>query len=106
MEIMYPEGEREINMYHIDGNYVVMTHYCGGGSQPRLKLDQSNTSSELMFFDYFDATNLEDPAKDRHIHASRLVFVDINHIESWWKVFKEGKELAESKFDLERSLNP
>jgi hypothetical protein len=103
MEIMDPEGEREINMYHVDGTDVVMTHYCGGGSQPRLKLDHTKASSEVMPFTYFDATNLENPAADRHIHASRLVFVDANHIESWWTVFKDGKELAMSRFSLERT---
>jgi hypothetical protein len=103
MEIMDPEGEREINMYHVDGTDVVMTHYCGGGSQPRLKLDRSRASSETMSFVFFDATNLENPAEDRHIHAHRLVFVGANRMESWWTVYKEGGEVAKSRFTLERT---
>jgi len=55
---------------------------------------------------YFDATNLKNPTEDRHIHASRLVFVDEHHVESWWTVFKEGTELAKSRFNLERSPDP
>jgi hypothetical protein len=106
MEIMDPEGEREINMYHVDGTDVVMTHYCGGGSQPRLKLDQTKASSESMPFVFLDATNLESPAEDRHIHASKIVFVGANGLESWWTVYKEGREIAKSKFALERTSNP
>ena len=82
MEIMDPDGEREINMYHVNGNDFVMTHYCGGGSQPRLKLEYTRASSESMPFVFFDATNLENPAVDRHIHAGKIVFVDTNHLES------------------------
>jgi hypothetical protein len=105
MEIMDPDGEREINMYHVDGNDFVMTHYCGGGSQPRLKLEYTRASSESMPFVFFDATNLENPAVDRHIHAGKIVFVDTNHLESWWTVYKEGKEVAKSRFTLERMTN-
>ncbi len=105
MEIMDPDGEREINMYHVNGNDFVMTHYCGGGSQPRLKLEYTRASSESMPFVFFDATNLENPAVDRHIHAGKIVFVDTNHLESWWTVYKEGKEVAKSRFTLERMTN-
>lgn len=106
MEIMDPEGEREINMYHVDGTDVVMTHYCGGGSQPRLKLDHARANSESLPFVFFDATNLENPAEDRHIHAGRLVFVGANHLESWWTVHKEGREMAKSRFILGRTSEP
>jgi hypothetical protein len=106
MEIMDPEGEREINMYHVNGTDVVMTHYCGGGSQPRLKLDYARATSESMPFVFLDATNLENPAEDRHIHAGKIVFVDANHLESWWTVYKEGREVAQSRFRLERTSNP
>jgi len=106
MEIMDPEGEREINMYHIHGTDVVMTHYCGGGNQPRLKLDHASASSESMPFVFLDATNLENPAEDRHIHAGKIVFVGANRLESWWTVYKEGREVGKSRFTLERTSTP
>ena len=35
METMGPGTEHEmINMYHIDGDDLVLTHYCAGGNQP------------------------------------------------------------------------
>ena len=105
MEIMDPEGEREINIYHVDGTDVVMTHYCGGGSQPRLRLDRDGASSAAMSFKYYDATNLENPAEDRHIHAHRLVFLDANRMESWWTVYKKGVEVAKSRFTLRHTRN-
>ncbi len=35
---MYPGMEHEMtNMYTLDGNTLVMTHYCAGGNQPRMR---------------------------------------------------------------------
>jgi hypothetical protein len=103
LEIMDPEGEREVNIYYLDGDDLLMTHYCGGGNQPTLKLERDKASSDMLPFIFSTVTNLEDPAKDRHIHASKLVFVKPDRIESWWTVFKDGREAAVSKFLLERS---
>ena len=38
-ELMYPGDDHEmLNVYHADGDRVLMTHYCGAGSQPRLEV--------------------------------------------------------------------
>jgi hypothetical protein len=35
METMGPDSEYEmINMYHLDGDELVLTHYCSSGNQP------------------------------------------------------------------------
>ena len=35
--------------------------------------------------------------------TGKIVFVDSNHLESWWTVYKEGGEVAKSRFTLERT---
>src|SRR5436190_790475 len=37
MEDLMPDGENMITMYHLDGDALVMTHYCGLGNQPKMK---------------------------------------------------------------------
>jgi hypothetical protein len=106
LEIMDPEGEREINVYHLVGDDLLLTHYCGGGNQPTLKLERDRASNDMLRFTFSTATNLKDPSKDRHIHASKIVFLDPDRIESWWTVFKDGKETAVSRFRLARSEGP
>jgi hypothetical protein len=103
LEIMDPEGEREVNIYYLDGDELLMTHYCGGGNQPTLRLERAKASGDLLPFVFSTVTNLEDPATDRHIHASKVVILAPNRMESWWTVFKKGKEAAVSRFLLERS---
>jgi hypothetical protein len=102
MEMMDPEGEREVNMYHLDGDDLVMTHYCGGGSQPTLRLDRPTSDRDRLSFTFVRSSNLKNPAQDRHIHAGKLVFLGPDQLESWWTVYKGGKELAVSKFMLQR----
>ena len=43
-----------------------------------------------------------DPATDEHIHATRLVIVDADKIESSWTGYRDGKEAGVRTFDLER----
>jgi len=102
MEIMDPDGEREINVYYVDGDDLLLTHYCGGGNQPTLRLKPTKPGGSELSFDFSSVTNLENPARDRHIHAGKVVFAGPDRIESWWTVYKEGKELAVSKFVLQR----
>ncbi len=46
METMYGGTDHEmINMYHLDGDDLVLTHYCSGGNQPRMKLDRASATA-------------------------------------------------------------
>ena len=101
METMNPgvEGHEMINMYHLDGDDLVLTHYCAGNNQPTMRLAASSASE--MRFDFTGGTNF-DPAKDEHIHAARLVLVDADTLESSWTGYNEGKEVGTRTFVLER----
>lgn len=102
-EIMNEGTEHEmINMYHLDGDDLLMTHYCAGGNQPRMKLDTARATPDKLPFVYMDGTNL-DPAKDGHIHAGTLVFEDDGTLDSRWIGWFEGKPMgAPTTFALKR----
>ncbi len=53
--------ENMITMFHMDGDRLLMTHYCGAGNQPRMKLVASNPKS--VDFEFFDGTTSA-PATD------------------------------------------
>lgn len=74
------------------------------GNQPTLKLERDKVENDMLQFAFATVTILQDPSKDRHIHASRIVFLNPDRIESWWTVFKDGKEAAVSRFLLERKV--
>ncbi len=49
-----------INMYHLDGDDLVLTHYCAGGNQPHMKLDRASATSGKLQFDFIGGTNLDE----------------------------------------------
>lgn len=103
METMHPDTEHEmINMYHVDGDDLVLTHYCAGGNQPQMKLDRSTATSKELRFDFTGGTNL-DPSKDQHIHGAKIVFVDGDHVQSAWTGYQDGAEAGVMVFELARA---
>jgi len=102
METMNPGTDHEmINMYHLDGDELVLTHYCAGGNQPTMRLDRGESTADHLVFDFTGGTNL-DPAVDGHIHAARITLVDADHLDSAWIGWAEGKEAGEMAFQLTR----
>jgi len=45
-----------ITMFHLDGDRLMMTHYCGAGNQPRMKGTLS-PDGKTVAFEFVDATN-------------------------------------------------
>ena len=103
METMGPGTDHEmINMYHLDGDDLLLTHYCAGGNQPQMRLNKSESSADQLVFDFAGGTNLE-PQVDNHIHSARIELVDGNHMESVWKAYSGGEEVATMTFHLARA---
>lgn len=100
METMFPDTDHEmINMYHLDGDDLVLTHYCAGGNQPTMKLVEAKDGT--LRFDFTGGTNL-DPSVDHHIHAAELVVGD-ETLSSRWTAWGEGQETGVNVIELTRS---
>jgi hypothetical protein len=55
------KGEEDmITMFHLDGDRLLLTHYCGAGNQPRMHA-VSSPDGKTLAFDFLDATNLLKP---------------------------------------------
>lgn len=103
METMNPGTDHEmINMYHLDGDELMLTHYCAGGNQPSLRLAADKSSPEMMVFEFAGGTNL-DPAVDEHIHGAQITLVDNDHLTSAWTGYKNGEEAGQMTAHLERA---
>lgn len=94
--------EDMITMFHLDGNRLLMTHYCGAGNQPRMKATAS-ADGKTITFDFLDATNLAS-ADAGHMHRMVLNLIDPNHHTEEWTFLDHGKQMKET-FALQRK-NP
>lgn len=102
MEMMNPGTDHEmINMYHLDGDELMVTHYCAGGNQPSMRLAADKSTAEKMVFEFAGGTNL-DPAVDMHIHGAEITLVDEGHLNSVWTGYADGAEAGKMTFALAR----
>jgi len=103
METMQPGTDHEmINMYHLDGDELVLTHFCAAGNQPTMRLDRANSTADHLVFEFTGGTNL-DPAVDHHIHAAELSFEANGTLESAWASYVNGKPAGMMTFFLTRA---
>jgi hypothetical protein len=100
LEDLFPGTPHEmLTIYHLDGDKLVLTHYCAMANQPRMSLT-SSTSGELVF-DFAGGANIK-PDVDPHMHSARINLRDADHLESEWVVYQSGHALDSKKFFLER----
>jgi hypothetical protein len=101
VETLFPGEEKEMEtLYHLDGDHLMLTHYCHCGNQPRMRAQSGGDKDELVF-EFAGGSNLN-PAKDTHMHSYRVRFVDADHLHGEWELYTEGKSAAKHAFDLVR----
>ena len=102
-EALFPGTDHEmLTVYHLEGDDLVLTHYCAMGNQPRMRLVQAaGTDPFEMRFDFMGGTNM-DPARDGHMHSGRMTLRGANRIEAEWAVYDKGKQAGANKFFLDR----
>ncbi len=83
--------ENMITMFHMDGDRLLMTHYCGAGNQPRMKVISSDAKS--VSFEFFDGTNIG--PGDGHMQHVTFTQPDVDHHVEEWIFLDHGKEMKE-----------
>jgi hypothetical protein len=101
METLFGGTSHEmITMYHLDGEDLVLTHYCAAGNQPKMKLDTEKSTDRDLRFSFAGGTNIT--AEGFHMHEGRLMLRDADHIESEWAGQQGGKPGHTAGFKLTR----
>jgi hypothetical protein len=77
-----------LTVYHLDGDRLLLTHYCMAGNQPRMRAKTYNAESGELEFQFLDATNL--PAGGGHMHDATFHFVDNDHLATAWEFYENG----------------
>jgi len=94
--------EDMITMFHMDGDRLLMTHYCGAGNQPRM-VGTMSPDGKTVTFNYLDATNLLS-AQPGHMERLVVTMIDPDHhTEDWTFLAQDGKLQQHEHFDLQRA---
>ncbi len=99
-EVMFPGSDHEMtNMYTLDGNALLMTHYCAGGNQPHMRAKVLDGNH--IVFETAGVSDLKS-ADEVYMGEMTLVVIDENHIEQHWAALKGGVKDHENVMTLTR----
>jgi hypothetical protein len=100
-ETLFPGGEKEmVTMYHLDGDDLILTHYCTLGNQPRLRAEPGKDDNTIVF-KFVGGTNLKS-GDDHHINGATLTLDGKDHFKAEWVSCKDGKPCHQINMDLVR----
>lgn len=87
------------SLFYVDGDRLLMTHFCPAGNQPRMTATIS-PDLKLVSFDFLDATNLPTPTAG-HMHRAIYMFSADDHYGEEWIWKQEGKA-AKFRYEMRR----
>lgn len=94
-------NETMMTMFHLDGERLMLTHYCVAKNQPRLVATSYTDEGRTITFTFLDGTNM--PSRDRgHMDKAIFRFIDDNHVVTRWTWYQDGKESWMEEILMER----
>lgn len=100
MHEMNLEGRPDdpITMLYLDGDRLLLTHYCDAGNRPRMtgKMSPDGKAVEFEFLD------VEGSTQYGHMHHAVFTEIDANHHSEDW-TFMLGDKPVHAHFDLQRT---
>jgi hypothetical protein len=89
-----------ITLYHLDGDKLMVTHYCSSGNQPRMVAVAPAGEIKNLDFKFFDVSNLSKPSAG-HMRSLAVTFQDQDNIKQVWTWRTDGKDQM-TTFNLKR----
>lgn len=77
-------------VYHLDGDRLVLTHYCSAGNQPHLEAESLDPASNELHFRFVNASNLAN-ANAGHMHNAAIKLVSPDQFTADWGWQENGK---------------
>jgi hypothetical protein len=88
-----------ITMFYLDGDQLLLTHYCDAGNRPRMvgKASADGKTVEFTFLDVAGSTEYG------HMDHAVFTFIDSDHHIEDWTYMQPGDKPVHAHFDLQRS---
>lgn len=85
-----------LTVYYLDGDRLLLTHYCAAGNQPRMQARSFDPETGEIDFRFLDATNLTTPGAG-HMHNATFHLPDRDHFSADWEFYENGqRKMAET----------
>ena len=95
MERLKSANEPEmLTLYTLDGDHLLVTHYCSMGNQPQMKTASITELSDSLSFKIVQVTGMKSP-DEGHMTALILTMPDKDHFTQKWTFKDKGKEQSD-----------
>jgi hypothetical protein len=91
-----------ITMLYLDGDRLLLTHYCDAGNRPRMVAKMS-PNGKSVGFDFLDMAG---SAEYGHMQSAVFTFIDADHHTEDWTFMEPGDKPLHAHLDLRRARSP
>ena len=104
---MYAPGKEDdptrydhpVTMLYLDGNRLLLTHYCDAGNRPRM-VARTSPDGKKVEFDFVDLSGGNEYG---HMYHAVFTIIDANHHIEEWTYMMPGDKPMHGRLDLQRS---
>src|SRR5215472_16501487 len=90
--------DHPVTMLYLDGDHLLLTHYCDAGNRPRM-VARTSSDGKTVEFDFLDLSGSNDYG---HMHHAAFTVIDANHHVEEWTYMQQGDKPAKVRFNLQR----
>jgi hypothetical protein len=92
MERLQPSNESEmLTLYTLDGDHLLVTHYCSSGNQPAMKTAAITDLNGVLTFKVYQVSGMKS-VDEGHMTALILTMPDKDHFTQEWTYKEKGHE--------------
>jgi hypothetical protein len=90
--------DHPITMLYLDGDQLMLTHYCDAGNRPRMSA-RTSPDGKTVEFDFVDVSG---PTKYGHMYHALFTVIDADHHIEEWTFKVPGDKLMKGRLVLQR----
>jgi hypothetical protein len=91
--------DNPLTMFYLDGDQLLLTHYCDAGNRPRMTA-RTSPDGKTVEFDFLDISG---NTKYGHMQHAVFTVVDANHHIEDWTFLMPGDKPLHARMDLQRA---
>jgi len=92
------DPDHPITMFYLDGDRLLLTHYCDAGNRPRMAARVSPDGNTIEF----DFVDVAGGTKYGHMDHAVFTIIDANHHTEDWTYLMPGDKPMHAHIDLHR----